>query len=139
MLPKLTVPSRGWSVLGPHGIGNRRSWLDKSGHDPARTNRSSERLAARSTADEARMRRFESHPCALLPRYLCWSERMLPRKREALVSRMLPVCSQAASAAEHQARDGGRGQLLHGGDGVAGAVEGDGDQVGADRVGVAEG
>jgi hypothetical protein len=27
------MPSRGWSVLGPHGIGNRRFWLDTSGHD----------------------------------------------------------------------------------------------------------
>jgi hypothetical protein len=33
LLPKLTMPSRGWSVLGPHGIGNRRFWLDTSGHD----------------------------------------------------------------------------------------------------------
>ena len=34
---KSTTPrdaySRGWSVLGPHGIGNRRFWLDTSGHD----------------------------------------------------------------------------------------------------------
>jgi hypothetical protein len=30
---QLTMPSRGWSVLGPHGIGNRRFWLDTSGHD----------------------------------------------------------------------------------------------------------
>ena len=26
-------PRQAWSVLGPHGIGNRRFWLDTSGHD----------------------------------------------------------------------------------------------------------
>ena len=50
-----------WSVLGPHGIGNRRFWLDTSGHDRYEQTAARNALAARARLMKYRAGGFESH------------------------------------------------------------------------------
>jgi hypothetical protein len=47
------VAQRCWSVLGPHGIGNRRSRLDTSGHDRYEPTAGQTAFAAKTTAADA--------------------------------------------------------------------------------------